>query len=68
VSTVEEITAAIEALPVNDFSRLRRWFLERDWRKWDDQIETDSQAGQLDFLVAEANEEKGTDILGEPKQ
>jgi hypothetical protein len=32
--------------------------LEKDWEKWDRQIEEDSKAGKLDFLVKEALEAK----------
>jgi len=40
--------------------RLRDWFAERDWERWDKQIEKDSEAGKLDFLIKEAlNEKKG---------
>jgi hypothetical protein len=65
MSTVEEIKAAIEMLPPTEFARLRRWLQERDWEEWDRQIESDSQAGRLDFLIAEALEEKAKGNLGE---
>ncbi|MBF0275875.1 MAG: hypothetical protein HQK84_11650 [Nitrospinae bacterium] len=58
MSTVEEIEAAIEALPKTEYVSLRNWFIERDWEKWDKQIEIDSKAGKLDFLVKEALAEK----------
>ena len=54
MSTVEEIKTAIELLEEKEYSRLRKWFSERDWDKWDNQIETDSSSGKLDFLVREA--------------
>jgi hypothetical protein len=31
---------------------------EKDWEKWDKEIEADSKAGRLDFLVREARKEK----------
>lgn len=55
---VNEIKAAIEALPEEEYVRLRRWFSERDWEKWDRQIELDSESGKLDFLIREALDEK----------
>ena len=58
MSNVDEIKAAIEALPEEDYVRLRRWFSEEDWKKWDEQIELDSESGKLDFLIEEALEEK----------
>lgn len=55
---VDEIKAAIEALQEEDYVQLRKWFSEKDWQKWDKQIETDSETGKLDFLVREAFDEK----------
>ena len=58
MTEVNEIKDAIRSLPEEDFARLRHWFSEKDWEKWDEEIETDSQAGKLDFLIEEAKEEK----------
>lgn len=55
---VDEIKTAIEKLPEEDFVQLRRWFWEKDWQKWDKQIEVDSEMGKLDFLIEEAFDEK----------
>jgi len=55
---IEEIKNAIEQLPEVEFKELRRWFLEKDWKKWDKEIEKDSQNGKLDFLIEEALKEK----------
>jgi len=55
---VNEIKKAIESLSEKDFVQLRHWFSEKDWQKWDRQIEADSGAGKLDFLVREALDEK----------
>lgn len=54
MTKVLEIQAAIESLLPNEYVRLREWFLERDWAEWDKQIERDSDAGKLDFLIQEA--------------
>jgi len=56
---LEEIISSIESLSEDEFVRLRDWFAERDWERWDKQIETDSESGKLDFLAKEALEEKG---------
>ncbi|HEX4139755.1 MAG TPA: hypothetical protein VHY09_05365, partial [Candidatus Methylacidiphilales bacterium] len=53
MSTVDEIEAAINNLPPQDFARVRDWLLERDNRLWDKQIEEDAAAGRLDSLVVE---------------
>jgi hypothetical protein len=55
---LNELKSAIEDLPDEEYARLRQWFSERDWGKWDRQIEADSEAGKLDFLVKEAAREK----------
>jgi hypothetical protein len=57
MSTIQEIKDAISALPEAEFAQLRHWLSEKDWMKWDDQIERDSEFGKLDFLLNEANEE-----------
>ena len=51
---IDEIKTAIESLPETDFVKLREWFSEKDWGKWDRQIERDSESGKLDFLIEEA--------------
>ncbi len=58
MSKVDEIRAAIEALPEEEYVALRQWFSKKDWEKWDKQIELDSEAGRLDFLIEEALDEK----------
>ena len=51
---MEQIITSIESLSEQEFAKLRDWITERDWEKWDRQIEKDSKDGKLDFLVAEA--------------
>ena len=62
---VDKIKEAIEALPEEEYVQLRQWFSEKDWEKWDRQIETDSESGQLDFLIREALDEKAKGKLKE---
>ena len=62
---VEEIQAAIQALPPESFVQLRQWLLEKDWEEWDRQIEADAKAGKLDFLIREALAEKAGGNLQE---
>jgi len=59
---VEQLQREIEALPERDHARLRQWFAELDWRRWDRQLEADVAAGTLDFLLEEARaaKEQGT--------
>lgn len=58
MSTVTEIKSAIESLPDEEYTQLRKWFSEKDWQKWDRQLENDSGTGKLDFLFKEALEAK----------
>ncbi len=57
MSNIEEIKNTIETLSPDDYGKLRQWFSERDWERWDEQIENDSKSGKLDFLVKEAEAE-----------
>ena len=63
MQTVEEIQHAIESLSEDDFERIRRWISEADWDDWDRQMAKDIEAGKLDFLVAEAMEERDRGLL-----
>jgi len=65
MSKVEELEKAIEALPEEEFVQLRQWFSEKDWHKWDQQIEGDSKSGKLNFLLQEALEAKSKNKLRE---
>lgn len=54
MSTVEEITAAIERLPADQVARVQTWLAEYAERQWDEQIERDDKAGRLDGLINKA--------------
>jgi hypothetical protein len=58
MTKVEEIEQAVDSLSEEEFRTFRDWFLERDWEKWDTQLERDAAEGRLDFLVREAMNEK----------
>ena len=57
VTTVQEIEQAIAKLSREEFFDLARWFDEERNRKWDEQIETDSKSGALDFLLREVEDD-----------
>ena len=63
MSKIDELKAEIERLPSEEFTEIVRWLSEKDWERWDKEIEADSQAGRLDFLVREAREEKAKGTL-----
>jgi len=65
MTQLERIQAEIEALSHQDYVRLRKWLAEKDWEEWEQQIESDANAGRLDFLVEEAIAEKVKDNLKE---
>jgi hypothetical protein len=58
MSKVEELKTQIEKLPKDEFTELVRWLSEKEWERWDKEIEADSKAGRLDFLVRESIDEK----------
>lgn len=63
MTRIEQIETFIASLPEDEYVQVRRWFLDRDWEKWDREIEADSAAGKLNFLLREAAEAKKTDRL-----
>ena len=65
MTQLEQIQAEIETLSHKDYVRLRNWINEKDWDEWDREIETDSNAGKLDFLIEEAIAEKSQGKLKE---
>ena len=58
MANITKIQEDILALSKTDYQLLRQWFKELDKDEWDRQIEADSNAGKLDFLIAEALEAK----------
>jgi hypothetical protein len=63
MSKIDELKADIERLPSEELAELFRWLSAREWESWDKEIDADSQAGRLDFLVREAREEKAKGTL-----
>jgi Fe-S cluster biosynthesis and repair protein YggX len=58
LSKIDQPNAEIESLPSEEFTEIFRELSKKDWERWDKEIETDSQAGKLDFQMREAREEK----------
>jgi hypothetical protein len=63
MTRIEELESAIDALPADQYSMLRDWFWERDWAKWDREIEVDAASGKLDSLFQEAQDAKANGTL-----
>ena len=62
---ITEIQEAIRVLPETEYAQLRKWLSELDWERWDGRIESDSEAGRLDFLVADARDAREHGALEE---
>ena len=54
MSELEELERRIRSLPPEELAKFREWFYGFDYLLWDRQIESDSNAGKLDKLAAEA--------------
>lgn len=54
MSSLEQIEAAILSLPSSEFEKLRLWFLDLDYERWDEQIERDIEDGKLEAFAQEA--------------
>jgi len=65
MSRVEEIEAAIDGLPPEEYRRIVQWFRVREQTRWDEQLDADSSAGKLDFLCDEAESESAKGLLRE---
>ena len=63
--SIQEIEAAIRQLPPHELAELMAWLEEHQAQAWDQQIETDLEAGRLDNLLAEVDAEYKSG-LGEP--
>ena len=65
MTNLQKVQVAIESLSREEYTQLRRWFSERDWERWDREIERDTASGKLDFLVEEALKGKSKGRLRE---
>lgn len=50
----KEIERAIVQLPSSEIAKLAEWFREFQAQVWDQQLESDVQAGRLDTLLEQA--------------
>ena len=57
MSTVEEIKSAIEQLSLQQRAELARWLYGWEDDDWDKQIAADFEAGKLDKLLQEVDED-----------
>jgi hypothetical protein len=55
--SLKELEHAIEQLPQDEFRQFAAWFRAREAEAWDQQIEKDVKAGNLNELFRQANED-----------
>jgi hypothetical protein len=63
MSKVEQIESEIAKLSPAEVRQISRWLQEFLGEQWDKQIESDSEAGRLDFLFDEADAERQSNTL-----
>ena len=54
MSNLKEIEKAILSLPSHEFEKLKQWFFDLDYQRWDKQIEQDIADGHLEAFAQEA--------------
>jgi len=58
MSRVEEIERAIQDLSLDEFAQIAQHVHALEQERWDAQMDGDASSGKLDFLVAEALEDR----------
>jgi hypothetical protein len=58
MSRVEEIERAIQDLSPEEFARIAQRVHELGQERWDAELDRDATSGKLDFLIAEAEEDR----------
>ncbi len=54
MSNIKDIEKAILSLPSSEFEKLKQWFFDLDYQRWDEQIEQDIADGHLEDFAQEA--------------
>jgi len=60
---VEQIEAEIDGLAPEEYRRIVQWFRLREQKRWDEQLDTHSSTGKLDFLFDEAEDDSANGLL-----
>jgi hypothetical protein len=58
MSRVEEIEHAIQELSRDEFAQIAQRVHALEQERWDDELDRDASSGKLDFLIAEAEEDR----------
>jgi hypothetical protein len=56
--SVEEIEQAIRALSEDEFARIADRVHALEQERWDAELDRDASSGKLDFLIAEARDDR----------
>ena len=54
---IKEIESAITQLPPSELAELAKWFEEFQAQVWDERLEQDMNAGRLDTLLEQAEQD-----------
>ena len=66
--TITELEKAVTQLSEEELIRFRAWFDEYYAQMWDKQIEADVQAGRLDDLLVEVEDEYNARFGGQERR
>jgi hypothetical protein len=58
MSRVEEIERAIQELSQDEFAQIAQRVHALEQERWDAELDRDASSGKLDFLIAEAQEDR----------
>ena len=58
MSRVEDIERAIQELSRDEFAQIAQRFHAIEQERWDAEMDRDASSGRLDFLIAEAQEDR----------
>jgi hypothetical protein len=58
MSRVEEIERAIQELSLDEFAQIAQRVRALEQERWDAEMDRDASSGKLDFLIAEAQEDR----------
>jgi hypothetical protein len=56
--SIEEIEQAIQSLGEDEFARIAERVHALEQERWDAELDRDASSGKLDFLIAEAREDR----------
>lgn len=58
MSRIEEIERAIQELSCDEFATIAQRVYAIEQERWDAEMDRDASSGKLDFLIAEAREDR----------